>query len=185
MHEAFELIMDKLEEVNIIRPNSRCDETVTAAIKAAAKEYNNGWIPVKELKPCAADTEPKEVTVLGEDGSIYTLRAWHGAIYGEWLTEDTDSRIAGEVIAWKQPTPPYIPEREVDIRVRDMKIPDCPNCGAPPTIEEWEPGLWECACKKCEIYTFGMRSVSARRAWREIVGLMLKNKRKREGNIAD
>ena len=68
------------------------------------KHMNDGWIPVEERLPINHEG-PVEVTVrVG-----YRTVGYYDQYREEWWTLDEDSML--DVIAWKEPSDPYRPER--------------------------------------------------------------------------
>ena len=68
------------------------------------KHMNDGWIPVERRLPINHEGDV-EVTV----GAGYRTVGYYDQYREEWWTLDEDSIL--DVIAWKEPSEPYSPER--------------------------------------------------------------------------
>ena len=71
------------------------------------KHMNDGWIPVEERLPINHEGAV-EVTV----GVGYRTVGYYDQYREEWWTLDEDSIL--DVIAWKEPSEPYRPERSMN-----------------------------------------------------------------------
>lgn len=71
------------------------------------KHMNDGWIPVEERLPEVTEEDiiPVEVTTMG---GLRTVGCYFEYM-NEWYALDGDSKL--DVIAWKEPSEPYQPER--------------------------------------------------------------------------
>ena len=71
------------------------------------KHMNDGWIPVEERLPEVTEEDiiPVEVTTMG---GLRTVGCYFEYM-NEWYALDGDSKL--NVIAWKEPSEPYQPER--------------------------------------------------------------------------
>ena len=71
------------------------------------KHMNDGWIPVEEWLPEVTEEDiiPVEVTTMG---GLRTVGCYFEYM-NEWYALDGDSKL--DVIAWKEPSEPYQPER--------------------------------------------------------------------------
>ena len=71
------------------------------------KHMNDGWNPVEERLPEVTEEDiiPVEVTTMG---GLRTVGCYFEYM-NEWYALDGDSKL--DVIAWKEPSEPYRPER--------------------------------------------------------------------------
>lgn len=71
------------------------------------KYMTDGWIPVEEWLPEVTEEDiiPVEVTTMG---GLRTVGCYFEYM-NEWYALDGDSKL--DVIAWKEPSEPYQPER--------------------------------------------------------------------------
>lgn len=82
------------------------DNFYNAAAEIIRNHMDDGWIPVEERLPIN-DEGAVEVTV--KRG--YRTVGYYDQYREEWWTLDEDSIL--DVIAWKEPSEPYRPERSV------------------------------------------------------------------------
>lgn len=81
------------------------DNFYNAAAGIIRKHMNAGWIPVERRLPINHEGAV-EVTV----GAGYRTVGYYDQYREEWWTLDEDSIL--DVIAWKEPSEPYRPERK-------------------------------------------------------------------------
>lgn len=74
-------------------------------LKAIRKHMNDGWIPVEETLPNGGI----DVEVTVRRG--YRTIGYYNELYEEWYSTDESGLI--DVIAWKEPSEPYHPERSM------------------------------------------------------------------------
>ncbi|HJB46674.1 MAG TPA: hypothetical protein H9713_08215 [Candidatus Mediterraneibacter surreyensis] len=97
---------DKLDQVandtaeTFIEAYKECQDIIR-------KHMNDGWIPVEERLPINHEGAV-EVTV----GVGYRTVGYYDQYREEWWTLDEDSIL--DVIAWKEPSEPYRPERSMN-----------------------------------------------------------------------
>lgn len=112
MNKAFEKILERLDS-HIEDAKSEGDfsyikpfEIAKIAVREAAEEYNDGWIPCSERLP--EECIEVLVSVKEIDGSFYTRTSW--VQDGSWVIKKTP--LQPTVIAW-QPLPlPFEPKGE-------------------------------------------------------------------------
>lgn len=120
--QELEKILEKIEqrkaraEKLIVKPphdklDQVANDTAEAFIEAykecqdiIRKHLNDGWIPVEDRLPINHEGAV-EVTV----GAGYRTVGYYDQYREEWWTLDEDSIL--DVIAWKEPSEPYRPER--------------------------------------------------------------------------
>lgn len=83
------------------------DNFYNAIVEMIHNHMNDGWIPVEERLPEVTEEDiiPVEVTTMG---GLRTVGCYFEYM-NEWYALDGDSKL--DVIAWKEPSEPYQPER--------------------------------------------------------------------------
>ena len=124
MQSVFEKIIEKLEgkakfhmefskAKNIIRENRvehlkqfSCYQDAIEIVKQAEAECKGGWIPCSERVP--NNYQIHEVTAKYNE-TVYTEFAYYDGVKDEWWKHDDDELV--NVIAWKENSEPYKPEK--------------------------------------------------------------------------
>ena len=107
--QVLEKILEEIDEEirsSIPFSNQRVDGLCRAK-DIIRKHMNDGWIPVEEWLPEVTEEDiiPVEVTTMG---GLRTVGCYFEYM-NEWYALDGDSKL--DVIAWKEPSEPYQPER--------------------------------------------------------------------------
>ena len=107
--QVLEKILEEIDEEirsSIPFSNQRVDGLCRAK-DIIRKHMNDGWIPVEERLPEVTEEDiiPVEVTTMG---GLRTVGCYFEYM-NEWYALDGDSKL--DVIAWKEPSEPYRPER--------------------------------------------------------------------------
>ena len=110
--QGFEKILEEIEKakgepwyrLNNYDVRHKLDGAISRIVDIIRKHMNDGWIPVEKRIPINHEG-PVEVTV----GAGYRTVGYYDEYREGWWTLDEDSIL--DVIAWKEPSEPYHPER--------------------------------------------------------------------------
>ena len=114
--EEIEQKIEKAEKIIVKPVHDKLDEIANDTAEAFIEAYkecqdiirkymeNDGWISVEDRLPIS-DEGPVEVTVR----SGYRTVGYYDQYREEWWTLDEEDIL--DVIAWKEPSEPYRPER--------------------------------------------------------------------------
>lgn len=107
MTEQEAILLLKTMQSDFMEASKEDEEALSLAISALEEQMNGGWIP------CSVVDHPEhchdcEVTIKTENGVERTI----GFYTDRWLREADEADIDAYVIAWKEPSKPYLGRKE-------------------------------------------------------------------------